>query len=171
MHHVITGFFAGYQILFYVVELRMTRLRMLSNRYSLMYYKIIVLFLMNTYLSRLTWYAKELFNNEHHFPQRSPRTFSNSSPNQKYRARKNRKLVVRAKQTTFYIKYKINIYGFSSPLLRSQNFKKFQSSLGIVKLKRKFIKKFRLNLSGRNTHVHNRTFKKGLGCVHMHQYT
>ena len=23
---------------------------------------------MNTYLSRLTWYAKELFNNEHHFP-------------------------------------------------------------------------------------------------------
>ena len=59
---------AGYRILFYVVELRMTRLRMLSNRYSLMYYKIIVLFLMNTYLSRLTWYAKELFNNEHHFP-------------------------------------------------------------------------------------------------------
>ena len=109
-------------LLFYVVELRMTRLRMLSNRYSLMYYKIIVLFLMNTYLSRLTWYAKELFNNEHHFPN-GPRTFSNSSPNQKCRARKNRKLVVRAKQTTFYIKYKINIYGFSSPLLRSQNFK------------------------------------------------
>ena len=67
-------------LLFYVVELRMTRLRMLSNRYSLMYYKIIVLFLMNTYLSRLTWYAKELFNNEHHFPN-GPRTFSNSSPN------------------------------------------------------------------------------------------